>query len=119
MPTQTALDFTAAQEARDAGIEMSGEHADRTESGWRYQALALLTAFASEHPGAFLIESAREYAQAHGLPSPPDGRAWGSVVRLAVSKRRIRKAGYGPAASSNCSPKCLWVAITEPAQAAA
>lgn len=119
MPTQTHLDFSAAQEARDVGIERAGAHADRVEDGWRYQALALLTAFAGEQPGPFLIEAAREYAQTHGLPPPPDGRAWGAVVRLAASKKRIRKAGYGPAASSNCSPKCLWVANTEPAQAAA
>ena len=118
MTTQTSIDFTAARDARETGIERSGEHADREESGWRYQALALLVAFASEARRPFLIEEARAYAQAHGLPDPPTAKAWGAVARLAASKCRIEKAGYGPAASSNCSPKCLWVSTAFPAQEA-
>lgn len=107
---QLALDLNAAMERADRGIESSGAHADRVEDGWRYQALALLTAFAREIGRSFVVEEARAYAEKHGLPDPPDARAYGSVVRLARAKGRIRKVGYAPAASSNGSPKCLWIA---------
>lgn len=110
MRHQAEIDFTAAQEARDAGIERSGAKADRQESGWRHQAMALLVAFAGEVRRPFLVEEARAWSEARGLPAAPDSRAWGSVVRLAKSKRRIEKTGFAPAASSNCSPKCLWQA---------
>lgn len=108
MNRQAEIDFTAAQEARDTGIERAGANADRNESGWRYQAMALLVAFAADVRRPFLVEEARAWSESRGLPAPPDGRAWGSVVRLAKSKRRIEKTGFAPAASSNCSPKCLW-----------
>ncbi len=106
---QLAIDFERAMDARELGIQRSGDHADAVESGWRYQALALLVAFAKQQPGPFLIEQARAYAEANGLPPPPDARAWGSVVRLAASKRRIEKTGgAAAAASSNCSLNPLW-----------
>lgn len=110
MNPQIAIDFTKAQERADAGIESSGAHADRVEDGWRYQALALLTAFANEVGRPFVVEEARAYAEQRGLPDPPDARAYGSVVRLARAKGRIKRVGYAPAASSNGSPKCQWIA---------
>lgn len=108
MSAQLSIDFTRAMAARESGIERSGQHADDVESGWRHQALALVVAFAIGHPEPFLIEQAREYAEKHGLPKPPDPRAWGAVARLAQAKRRIYKVGFAAAASSNCSPKVLW-----------
>lgn len=110
MTGQLPIDFTAARERAEAGIESSGQHADDVEGGWRLQAMAMLTAFATQVGRAFVIEEAREWAAKHGLPAPPDARAYGSVVRLARSRGRIRKVGYAPTASSNGSPKCLWQA---------
>lgn len=103
------LSLALAMERADQGIASSGEHADAVESGWRFQALALLTTFAAQVGRPFVMEEARQWAEAHQLPPPPDGRAYGSVVRLARAKGRIRKVGYAPAASSNGSPKCQWL----------
>ena len=108
MNPQLDIDFTKARERAEQGIESSGAHADAVESGWRFQALALVTAFANEIGRPFVVEEARAYAEKRGLPDPPDARAYGSVVRLARAKGRIRKVGYAPTASSNGSPKCLW-----------
>ncbi|WP_202842006.1 hypothetical protein [Luteimonas saliphila] len=103
-----AIDFAAAMEARDLGVQRAAEHANRVESEWTGQALGMLIAFASEQSGPFLIEEARAWAEARGLPEPPDKRSWGSVARSAASKRHIVKDGFGSAASSNCSPKVRW-----------
>lgn len=102
------LDFTAALERRDQGVERAAGHANRVESEWTGQALGMLTAFAAQHGKPFLIEEARAYAEAHGLPDPPDARSWGAVARRAAAKNRIRKTGFAPAASSNASPKVQW-----------
>ena len=107
--THTAeLDFTAALERRDQGVERSASHANRVESEWTGQALGMLTAYASQVGRPFLIEEARAYAEAHGLPLPPDARSWGAVERRDTAKNRIRKVGEAPAASSNASLKVQW-----------
>ncbi len=110
-PRDTAtipLDFTAATQARDLGIQRAAEHANAVESEWTGQALGMLLAFVSEHPAPFLIEEARAWAEARGLPAPPDKRSWGAVARRAAAKKRIVKDGFGEAASSNRSPKVRW-----------
>lgn len=103
------IDFTAAMERAEVGMQRSVDHANSVESEWSGQALGLLVAFAKQAGGAFLIEDARRYAEANGLPLPPDARAWGSVTRRAKAKQRIEKTGdASAAASSNCSLKPLW-----------
>lgn len=108
--TQTAeLDFTAALTRADAGIERSARHANRVHSEWTGQALGMLTVFASQCGRPFLIEEARVWAEARGLPMPPDKRSWGSVTRSAVFKKRIEDSGdTARVASSNGSKKTLW-----------
>lgn len=105
---QLAIDFTAAMQARDLGVQRAADHANRVESEWTGQAIGLLVAFAKDCGRPFLVEEARAYAEAKGLPQPPDARSWGAVIRRAAAKRRVRKVGYGAAASSNCSPKIKW-----------
>lgn len=113
MNPQLPLDLTAAMERAERGIESSAAHADNVEAGWRYQALAMLTAYSKEIRRPFLIEEARAWATERGLPTPPTAKSWGAVARLAAAKGRIKKAGFGSAASSNCSPKVKWEAITQ------
>lgn len=108
MSAQIAIDFDAAMQARDLGMQRSVDHANREESEWSGQALGLLVAFAKQAGRPFLIEEARAWAEANGLPPPPDARAWGAVTKRASVKKRIEKCGAGAAASSNCSLKPLW-----------
>ena len=105
---QLAIDFTPALERAQLGMERAVNHANRVESEWSGQALGLLVAFARQHAEPFLIEEARRWAEANGLPPPPDARSWGTVTKRASIKKRIEKAGAAPAASSNCSLKPLW-----------
>jgi hypothetical protein len=112
-PGQLGLPFDhdAAWTRAEQSMEAAAGHADRVEAHWRHQALGALTMFASLHAQPFLIEEARAFAEANGLPQPPDARAWGSVTQAAArgENPRIRRIGYAAAASSNCSPKVLWI----------
>jgi hypothetical protein len=102
----TADLFTWAEKRRDIGMERAVEHADSAEEGWSADARAALLAYARRIGRPFLVEEVREAAT--WLPAPPDGRAWGAVTRRAALAGSIVRVGYAPAASSNCSPKCLW-----------
>jgi len=105
---QIALTFDAAKERADTGIKRSGDHANRVEPEWTGQALGLLIAYARNVGVPFLIEDARQWAYANGLPKPPDERSWGGPTRRAESSGRLRRCGMGLAKSSNLSNKPLW-----------
>ncbi len=110
MSLQLPLDFTAALEARDIGIQRSVDHANREEPEWSGQALGLLRAYAAAN-GPFLIETFRAWAHTQRLPLPPDGRAFGAVVKRAAHGKHAfiaRTGGTARAASSHCSDKPLW-----------
>lgn len=109
MNAQLAIDFDAARERAERGMQAAVDHANAVESEWSGQALGLLVAFARQVGRPFLIEEARKWAEDNGLPPPPDARSWGAVTRRAKAKRRIEKtSGAAAAASSNCSLKPLW-----------
>lgn len=108
MTTQHRITFDAATERAERGIQQSAEHANAREEGWTFQALGMLTVFAKEADGPFLIEQARAWAESNGLPVPPSEKAWGAVARMAMARRRIEKCGAAPANSSNRSLKHLW-----------
>lgn len=103
MSDQLSIDFVRAR--RDDGIARAIEHA-----GDRWKRLArgyLVEYLAGRRIGDdFLAEHVRDFAA--GLESPPDGRAWGHVMRAASREGLIRNVGYAPARSSNLSPKVLW-----------
>jgi hypothetical protein len=107
--TQTEIDFTAAREAAERGIQSSAQHAEDDRPGWGESALAWLRFHAEVSEGEFTMEQFRQMASMV-LPEPPDLRAWGSVTQKAIRQGIIRKTGgYAPAASSNGSPKPLYV----------
>lgn len=113
MSAQLDIDFSAAMEARDLGIQRSVDHANSVESEWSGQALGLLRAFVARlaPDETFLTEQFRAWAHAlpQGLPQPPDARAFGAVIQRAAKKHRIiERAGAAPAASSHCSLKPTW-----------
>lgn len=96
-----------AKRRRDDGIARAAAHADDVDPRWQTRAFRAVAIFARYHP-AFLAEDARGMAEREGLPSPPDARAWGAVMRLAARRGVIVADGYGPANSSNRSPKVKW-----------
>jgi hypothetical protein len=106
MPPDKSDLFNWAERRRDIGMERAVEHADAVQDSWSVDATAALLAYAHRIGRSFLVEEVREAAT--WLPSPPDGRAWGAVTRRAALAGSIVRVGYAPAASSNCSPKCLW-----------
>ena len=103
--TKLAMDVVRAR--RDKGIDRAGEHAGDV---WKRRARGYLLEFLATNPGPFLGEQLRWFAEDRGLPYPPDGRAWGGILKSAAHDKLIRKVGYAPAKSSNLSPKVQWVA---------
>ena len=97
---------------RDLGIQRSGDHAEMDSPEWIQRAAMMIRIYSASH-AKFLIEDVVGFASEQGLPSPPDGRAWGAAARRAKSKGYIRSCGYRAAKSSNLSPKVLWEAIGE------
>lgn len=106
---------TATQATLDEALGMarSGEHADRKQEAWRERALSVIRVFCMDTVDAhFLTENVREFAEANfpSLSKPPDGRAWGSVMREAQRRGLIEQCCWLPARSSNLSPKRAWLA---------
>lgn len=92
---------------RDAGMARAQEHAEADNPGWTEAAAAFLVAYAESCGGTFLCEQARA-ASVGRLPQAENDKAWGAAVVMAVKRGWIVKAGYGPASSSNGSPKTLF-----------
>lgn len=97
------------EERRDEGIQRASEHADRVRREWTASTVVYATALVQRRGyKPFLAEEIKEIAERDGVPKPPDGRAWGQVMRNLRRAGIIRHLGYAPAKSSNLSPKCLW-----------
>ena len=98
----------SASEKGYAAAQASAERADREIDDWTLKAVALFAEYARKAPSPFLTEEARQYAELHGLSSPPDGRAWGHIAKRCQRDGLTISAGFGSAKSSNGSPKVLW-----------
>jgi hypothetical protein len=102
-------DLFAARRRGLDGARRAADHADRMREAWTATAVAWVRLFVSSRVGRpFLAEEVRAGALEWGLDAPPDGRAWGHVMRRAQRDGLIAAAGYAAAASSNGSPKVLW-----------
>ena len=98
--------------ARDDGISRAIAHADAVHPDWGDRAFAELHRYiAPMHAGARLTgEEIREFAELHGVPRPPDKRAWGNVMLRAARAGLIRKIGWTTASDpkTHCNPISLW-----------
>jgi hypothetical protein len=104
---QTNLDFKAARERRDTGMQRAADHANRVEPEWSDKAYRLAVKMFEIRDASFLAEDVVR-SLAGVIPDPPDKRAWGHIFQRAARNGVIEKIGYAPAATSNCSPKVLW-----------
>jgi hypothetical protein len=101
-------DLFSASEKGHAAAKAAAARADREIDDWTQKAVALFAEYASQAFDPFLTEEARQYAESHGLSSPPDGRAWGHVAKNCQRAGVVTSVGFGAAKSSNGSPKVLW-----------
>lgn len=93
-----------------AAAKASADRANKEIPLWTVKAEAHFRHFAEMVKRPFLTEEARKHAEELGLPSPPDGRAWGHVAKAAQRNGIVVSAGFAAAQSSNGSPKVLWKA---------
>lgn len=94
---------------RDAGIATATRHADAVRADWNAQALAIFTEYARMN-ARFTTEDARNYASGRGFPAPPDHRAWGGILRMALAAGVVTQGGYVKAKNpdAHCRPVMLW-----------
>lgn len=92
------------------GMTRAVEHADAVTPDWSSAALDALRAYVAAYGAPFTAEMARTFCHAHyGLPTPPDGRAWGAVFKRAAARKIIRSTGtYAPRACGNMTPTIVW-----------
>lgn len=101
------LSVTAAQKRRDLGIQIAANHAEQARQRWRSESFDGFALFLSKQEGDFLSETFVEWSRGR-LAQPPDGRAWGGVIKRAANLGLIKRIGTGLATTSNLSPKTLW-----------
>ncbi len=105
------LDFLAAEQNRDLGIQSSLDHANREVDHWSEKAMAMLKEFIFfQRDEPFMAEDVRKYAHAHGLEEPPSNRAWGGVIVRASKNGIIHQIGFGLTKNplSHRTPANLW-----------
>jgi predicted amidohydrolase YtcJ len=104
------LDWAEAKRKGEEGMATAVDHAEAVSPGWKDRAAALVLIYATQvrRGESFLTEEAREWAD---IEAPPDNRTWGGVVTSLKRDGLLVRVGYGPARSSNLSPKCYWAAV--------
>lgn len=95
-----------AQCLRDDGIKRAADHADSANPTWGQRAFAAFKSFAMTHL-VFTTEEVRLDAELHGLPDPPDKRAWGSVAARAARQGFVIRHGHEKASSPKVH--CMYV----------
>lgn len=94
---------------RDKGIAQAEQHAEAEAPGWKAQAAAFFTAYLL-YTLEFQTEDVRAEAEKHGVPPPPDARAWGGIIREAAKHSMITKEGYRESkfAIAHRNPRAVW-----------
>ncbi len=103
---QVAFHFPAAAHKR-VGLPRATECTeaqDAREPSWSERAYAALLEFARQREGEWLGEEAIYWMTNHGLPAPPDKRAFGTVFVNAVKRGAIVRTGWSKN-TRNCSMK--------------
>ncbi len=106
---------------RDEGIRAAEAHADSVAPDWAERASWYLRVATDGRPidrdcpnwprlSRFQTTDFRKWAEARGLPKPPDPRAYGGVMRRAAKAGLIIADGYAqkPDASAHACPAVVW-----------
>ncbi len=101
-----------AREMRDAGISMAIGHADAVRPTWSDRALGYVKEYFARN-AIGTCEQVRQFAASKGFESPPDGRAWGSVMVGACRARIVSKGGWTTATDPkvHCNPVREWIRV--------
>lgn len=101
--------MTPGQLAAQAGAQAAINHAASVIIDWPQHAMAWLTKVALRGQ-PFMAEDVWTEAEAAGLPSPPDRRAWGAVFSRAAKSGFIKRVGFAPMKQRHChaNPKSVW-----------
>jgi hypothetical protein len=108
---QLQIDLNGATAGANAGMFASALNAEKATPEWSVMAHSYLRSFLDEYPTTpFMAIDVRKYAHnQHGLPLPPDPRAWGIIIRDAKSLGVIKRARWGLPAHTHGAPVSVWV----------
>lgn len=109
--TQADLFSQVPLTPRQRGHRNAARAAQRTHAispTWMETACAMVLTWGYQQSGPWLMEAARRAAEANGLRPPSEPRAWGAITLALKRAGQVRFVDYGPADSSNGSPKCRW-----------
>ncbi len=114
VPRETNGDLKVeARALRDEGMKRAADHADAVELSWTDRAFGYVKEyFARNAEGT--CEDVRHFAAERGFANPPDGRAWGAVMRTAAKSGMLVKGGWTTATDPkvHCNPVMLWQRVT-------
>lgn len=93
-------EMNLGEELAEAGAATAAAHANSKSAGWLARATGLAEQFVIAHVDvpSFQATDIRAFAEEHGLPAPPDARAWGHVMRRLKKERVIESVGTGKSA---------------------
>jgi hypothetical protein len=97
MRTHLQREMNLGEELAIASGATAAAHADSQSAGWLARATGLAEQFVINHVDlpSFQAIELRSYAEAQGLTSPPDARAWGHVMRRLKKNGVIESVGTG------------------------
>ena len=97
------------------GMNNAAAHAERETEGWNRMAFEAFVRYVNAVSEPFMTEDVRNYAEALGMPEPPDKRAWGAIAMKAKRAGLIVSLGYAPQQSVNAhkAPKTLWKSVLQ------
>ena len=103
MRTHLQREMNLGEELAIAGGATAAAHADSQSAGWLARATGLAEQFVINHVDlpSFQAIELRSYAEAQGLTSPPDARAWGHVMRRLKKNGVIESVGTGKSSDPN------------------
>lgn len=92
---QLQLTLPDPQAAAVAGMEKALDHANSVNIGWGVKCWSLFNTYCLRKGigHRFTCEDFREWAEANGLPKPPNNYAYGGIFNRASRSKMVVKAG--------------------------